>query len=676
MAEHFGESGEIESRPAPIAPVAEVRELAQGAKRRPLWVSPWWFLLAVALAVWAILWVFQNEVIHASIQVGNAVPPIPSLAGLLLMLGIGYVVCRLRKKPLPRACILWIYLLLTVAAAIPGTASITFFFAYITAPQYLGATQPDMARVASYFPKWFAPPSGEAIRHFYEGYSSTPIPWDLWLKPLLAWGALLFTLMVTLYALLALLRQSWMEHERLSYPLVQIPLRLSEGGAGSIWRSPVLWIGFGLSAGLDALNMLHAFFPAVPAVDVFIQIGDWFPSRPWNALSPMWINYRPEIIGIAYLMPSDVILTGGISYLLLRLMSVARSALGQDIASTAYDYQEFGIGAFLALFGIMLWRARPLLKQSLKQALRLQSPPPDQNEPLSPRATWSIILLGSLVMVVWLRAAGLPLWLVGAHLTLLIAVAVVYSRIRAETGATSNYLFPFWQQQAMLTNFFGSRLLFGASDRTLAIFAALGGFSRGYYPEICAYGAEGMSLAARTPFPQRRVTTATLIGLTLGLVLGGYLFVVAGYRYGMNQLDAGSGQAGYRFYLATQQYNTLIQSFGSPAGPRPDLIIQTVLGAWIALLLSMLRQRFFWFPLHPTGFAIASAYGCHLWLPFLSVWIFKTLIWRFGGSKGYRRLIPFFLGIVFGRYLFTGIIWGLFAFFGHPATHTYQIHFS
>src|SRR5439155_26211229 len=109
--------------------------------------------------------------------------------------------------------------------------------------------------------------------------------------------------------------------------------------------------------------------------------------------------------------------------------------------------------------------------------------------------------------------AGLPGWLPGAHLFLLIAVAVVYARMRAETGATSIYLFPFWQQQTLLTNFLGTEGLGGGSNRVLTVFASLGGLSRGVYPEVCAYGAEGMNLAARARFAQRHVTTAVLAGI-------------------------------------------------------------------------------------------------------------------------------------------------------------------
>src|SRR5204863_9781479 len=47
--------------------------------------SFWFWLLALGAGALAIVWVVQDEVIHSSILVGNAVPPIPALAAVLVM---------------------------------------------------------------------------------------------------------------------------------------------------------------------------------------------------------------------------------------------------------------------------------------------------------------------------------------------------------------------------------------------------------------------------------------------------------------------------------------------------------------------------------------------------------------------------------------------------------------
>jgi hypothetical protein len=330
-----------------------------------------------------------------------------------------------------------------------------------------------------------------------------------------------------------------------------------------------------------------------------------------------------------------------------------------------------GLGAFLCLFVLLLHRAAPALRRSFSEARRHGSHARPQDEPLSPRAAWSFVAIGPILMLLWLKAAGLPLWIGSLHLFLLFAVAIVYARMRAETGTPMIYLFPFWQQQESLFNFLGSQPLAGGTGQGLTILASIGGLSRGYYPEICAYGAEGMRLAAQSRSSQRQVTGAFLGGALFGLVFGGFLYLKFAYRYGADQLGGD-----YQMGLMRQQYTHAAQMLSSPTHSRPDLILQTFLGSWIALGLNVFRQRFLGFPFHPMGFAMASSYGFHLWAPFLAAWFFKTLILRWGGQAGYRRMLPLFLGIALGRYLFAGILWGLLGLTGNPAVQSYHIHFS
>jgi len=624
-----------------------------------------WLPLSL-LGLVAVAWTIQNEIVHASVLVGNAVPAITALSILLVLSLIGMWGYRgVTREGFP----LRVYLLMAIASAICGIASMSYLFAGITLPQYLRGQQEGMAHIASAFPFWYAPSSGEAIREYFEGNGTGAVPWREWALPLLTWAIFLIVLLLTLHALLSLLRSSWMEGERLAYPMVQIPLRLIGGGeGGSFWTSRLFWLGFGITATFDGANMLHAFFPEVPALDTSFNIGVIFTDRPWSSLAPFMVSYRPEIFGLAYLMPTDVLFTTWFSYVALRLVSVLRVALGEGMTSTSYDYQEFGIGAFLCLFVLLLWRAAPYLKDSLKTAVIGATG--DSDEPLSARAAWGWLVGGTVFMLCWLTMAGLPLWLATAHLTLLIAVAVVYARMRAEAGAPMVYLFPFGQQQTLLLNACGSHLLAGGTPGVLGTLTSLAGLSRGYYPEVCAYSAEGMSLAKQAQFPQRLVTQAVIVGVLLGVLAGGYLHLQANYLHGAILLGRNP------FQEMTGRYNGAIQMMGTATLPKPGLFFQTLLGGGIILLLSYLRTRLPWFPFHPMGFAMASSYGFHLWGPFLAAWSAKTLILRFGGLPGYRRLMPLFLGVALGRYLFGGIIWGLLGFFGHPATESFQLQFG
>jgi hypothetical protein len=76
------------------------------------------------------------------------------------------------------------------------------------------------------------------------------------------------------------------------------------------------------------------------------------------------------------------------------------------------------------------------------------------------------------------------------------------------------------------------------------------------------------------------------------------------------------------------------------------------------------------------GFAMASAYGYHLWALFLLAWTVKKMTFRLAGHAGYLRLMPLFLGLAIGRYLFGGLVWGILGALDHPATRAYQIQFG
>ncbi len=47
-----------------------------------------------------------------------------------------------------------------------------------------------------------------------------------------------------------------------------------------------------------------------------------------------------------------------------------------------------------------------------------------------------------------------------------------------------------------------------------------------------------------------------------------------------------------------------------------------------------------------------------LWCPFMVAWFVKVLIIRYGGIKGYRTALPFFLGLVLGDYIASSL-WAL-----------------
>jgi hypothetical protein len=79
-------------------------------------------------------------------------------------------------------------------------------------------------------------------------------------------------------------------------------------------------------------------------------------------------------------------------------------------------------------------------------------------------------------------------------------------------------------------------------------------------------------------------------------------------------------------------------------------------GFVVAAVLGVARQRFTWWPFHPLGYAMGNTQSMeYMWMPFLIAWAIKALVLRYGGMRLYRRLLPFFLGLILGDYVIPGL---------------------
>ena len=99
------------------------------------------------------------------------------------------------------------------------------------------------------------------IRGFYEGeisfYSKEIMM--AWLWPTLWWTAFVLALSLIMICLNVIVRKQWTEHEKLAYPIIQLPLAITEGGGTSqFFQNRLLWIGFGAAALLDIMNGLRS----------------------------------------------------------------------------------------------------------------------------------------------------------------------------------------------------------------------------------------------------------------------------------------------------------------------------------------------------------------------------------------------------------------------------------
>ena len=101
------------------------------------------------------------------------------------------------------------------------------------------------------------------------------------------------------------------------------------------------------------------------------------------------------------------------------------------------------------------------------------------------------------------------------------------------------------------------------------------------------------------------------------------------------------------------------------AEPDPRAFLAMGVGAMGAVLLGMMRLRFWWWPFHPMGYLAANCWGMHWsYMPFMVGWLAKVLVTRYGGLHLYRATIPLAIGVLVGDQLNAGL-WAVVALLTH-----------
>jgi hypothetical protein len=118
-------------------------------------------------------------------------------------------------------------------------------------------------------------------------------------------------------------------------------------------------------------------------------------------------------------------------------------------------------------------------------------------------------------------------------------------------------------------------------------------------------------------------------------------------------------QAGTQAYYSRQAFELTSGWLRAMSAPDSAAGAATAAGGLVAGGLALARLRLPGWPLHPVGYALGSAFTTdYLWLPLWISCLAKGVILRYGGLRGYRQLLPFFLGLILGEFV-AGSAWAL-----------------
>lgn len=633
-------------------------------------VRPSVLLVAVLLTILCGLWVREAEIVVITCQVTESVPAVPAVAVLLLLL---IALPVLRWLHFGRKEILVVYAFVVIAISVPGCSILRFLLALLPASIYYATPENKYDTVHPYLKSWLVPKDFEVVRQLYES-SPEGVPWGAWAVPLLTWSLFFLILWLTLLCLITLFRRQWADKERLTFPLLYLPMEMAgvgESGQASLsrfFRNPVMWIGFGLAAFYNLLNMLNAFNPAVVCPGKFFDAGALFTERPLDALRPFAMHYRPDLVGFGFLVSTEISFSIWVSYLFEKFIAIGGRVVGYEVSGYPFP-QEQSLGAYLCLALFLIWAARKQMVNGLwlmvhgarRKSTMNHQPSTIDHSDAPPRWAFFGLLAGVMAMCAFCRLAGMATWVALVYILIVLAVALVYARIRAETGVPLIWMFPYYMQKKVMLYTLGSAPFMPGGDlSTLTTFALLTFLSRGYFPALAAYQLENFKLAEVAGIKTRSMTTVIILSLLVGLGVGFYFHLTPYYHYGAGTLRGGIWGTG----LATQEFQDIVNFTKTPKPPDVPRIVATGFGFVVAGALAILRMIFLRFPLHPLGFGMATAYGDLIWWSFFLVWCIKAIVLKIGGVKLYKQLVPGFLGFALGHFFTAGMVWGLFSITG------------
>lgn len=670
-----------EPRTTTVAPSVET-----GAPLRPAAVSalsPRALVVGIVAVVMTCFLVCYAELVVAKIQIGFLQLPPVVIGMLVLILGVQALLARSERLRLRPHELFTVYVMMLLASMVSSRGLLEKLIPLLVVPNYDATPENRWERLFfPVIPRWAVPwdPDGEikqeVATRFFEGLrAGEPVPWEVWAVPLAAWGLFVALMVWAFLCLAVLLRRQWVDNEKLTFPLVQLPLEMIRGepagfgGAraqGSFLKNRLTWFGFALPALVFGFNGLHQWYPSVPEFPIDIDLNRLLLDPPWNAIgfTHMFVSFAA--IGFFYLLPTDLLFSLWLFFLLTRVQEAQAAALGyQPEAMPLYPCKLFVgyqvMGCYAVLVASMFWAARPHLRQVWGAATRWGRGAGGEDELFSYRAAFWGLAAAVLLSAGWLMLLGIGFWLALFELAvLLFVVALVMARSTSEAGMlmTETSFRPIDAYRM-----FGDVRGLGAANVTgLAFLDAV--WMRDQRGLLLTGFLDSMKLADGVRVRRRSLLSVFVLALVVALGVAGYLHVSLPYELGATQM-----------YSYVYRGNPL-WAFNDAAavlnGAKPPLPayapVSFGVGAGVTALLVTLRTRVMWFPLHPLGYALSGSWTLIVfWFPCLVAWLCKVIILRYGGMTLFAWARPFFLGMVLGEFTMA-VLWTLPSLFYRTPT--------
>lgn len=622
-------------------------------------ITPRALALAVALTPLNAYWVIQSEAIWYTGH-PTTISLFSNVVFIVLLLALANLWLA-RRRPgsqLAPGELMTIYVFLSMTSIVAGHDLIQLLIPLTAHPAWFAS--PENRYNELFFgtpedpgpvPRWLVVQDREALRGFFEGHT-TPYRWPIlraWIVPLFWWGTFVIALLTALTLVAVLFRRQWTEKERLSYPVIQIPLEIATN-LPALLTNRLFWYGFSIAAGVDLLNGLHMQWPLVPQIPLLraFDFKQYMLGAPWDAMGPTFISIHLFAIGMCFFLPTDMIFSCWFFFLVYRLQQIAARAAGIDgIPGFPFITQQ-SAGAYLGLGVLALWISRGHLRALGCTLLGRPGGLDEADEPMPYRR--AVLLWGACTayMIVFGVAAGASLPVMLLFFFIFYGYAIAIARMRAELGPPAHDLH-FSGPGELILSAIGSQ---HSGPGNTTVFSLFYWFNRAYRAHASPHALEGFKIAERLGMAPRRLLITMLIAVALGLLAACWASLHCQYAHG--------ALTNTGIHFGWEPWHHLAGRLQNPQPPNLGATIATGVGFLVCLFLAAMRLTFTWWVFHPVGYAVSSTWSMeHLWFSLLVAWLIKSLLMRYGGARIFRPAVPFFIGLALGEFV-VGSLWTIY----------------
>jgi hypothetical protein len=329
---------------------------------------------------------------------------------------------RSRGRSLARGELIVIFILLLAGSGIPGSGLIRYLHPTMVFPAYYAAPENKWdQKLLPHIPDFLSASKDQdspVVQKWFEGYRKDEldklarereresvstwevIPWGSWVGPTVSWFVFLGLMYFMMLCLSVLLRKQWEEHERLRFPLVQVPVEIADDPpqgklVNTFFRNRLVWIGAAIPIIVHGVNGLAQLNPSMPSFDLEVPLWSLFGGKKhWQDLKYFKLVTLFTIVGVSYILPLEVSFSFWFFYVFFQAQLLFGSMFNLTLAGAklkTYLPETQFAGAYVAYTLFLIWTARHHIADVFRKV---------KGPWKCPR--WGITALGAAVPVVFL----------------------------------------------------------------------------------------------------------------------------------------------------------------------------------------------------------------------------------------------------------------------------------